>query len=151
MLKERASQVVLVVKNPPANAGLIHGSRRSSGEGHGNPLRYSCFENLMGGGAWWAMVHSVTKNWTQLNRLSTYTCVLKSRRKKKKRLRCSGQAEPLPSCCHPCSLMVKSLITKLTTPFTKEGSCLKAFSPLENEIDWLPPPFACTPTLCFSG
>ena len=44
-------QVVLVVKNPPANAGnirdmgLIPGSERSPGEGHGNPLQYSCLEN----------------------------------------------------------------------------------------------------------
>ena len=42
------SQVVLVVKNPPTNAGgvdLIPGSGRSSGEGNGNPLQYSCLEN----------------------------------------------------------------------------------------------------------
>ena len=39
-----------VVKNPPANAGdtgSIPGSRRSPGEGNGNPLRYSCWENSM--------------------------------------------------------------------------------------------------------
>ena len=46
-----ASQAVLVVKNPPANAGdvrdvgLILGSGRSLGGGHGNPLQYSCLEN----------------------------------------------------------------------------------------------------------
>ena len=51
---EWASQVALVVKNPPANAGgirdtgLIPGSGRSSGEGHGNPLQYSCLENPHG-------------------------------------------------------------------------------------------------------
>jgi len=42
------SQVVLVVKNPPTNAGgvdLIPGSGRSSGEGNGSPLQYSCLEN----------------------------------------------------------------------------------------------------------
>ena len=42
------SQVLLVVKNPPTNAGgvdLIPGSGRSSGEGNGNPLQYSCLEN----------------------------------------------------------------------------------------------------------
>ena len=49
----RASQVVLVVKNPPVSvgdirdAGLIPGSGRSPGGGHGNPLQYSCLENLM--------------------------------------------------------------------------------------------------------
>ena len=52
-----ASQVALVVKNPPANAGDIHdanstpGSGRSPGGGHGNSLQYSCLENPMDRGA----------------------------------------------------------------------------------------------------
>ena len=52
-----ASQVVLVVKNPPANVGdvgdvgSIPGSGRSPGGGHGNPLQYSCLENPMDQGA----------------------------------------------------------------------------------------------------
>ena len=54
------SQVVLVVKNPPANAGKVRnmgsipGLGRSPGGGHGNPLQYSYLENLMDRGAWWA-------------------------------------------------------------------------------------------------
>ena len=44
--------------------GLIPGSGRSSGEGNGNPLQYSCLENPTDGGAWWATVHGVTKSWT---------------------------------------------------------------------------------------
>ena len=57
------SHVVLVVKNPSANAddvkdiGLIPGSGRSPGGEHGNSLRYSCLENPMDRGAWWATVH----------------------------------------------------------------------------------------------
>ena len=54
----------LVGKNLPANAGdpgLIPGSGRSPGEGNGNPLQYSCLENPMDGGAWWATVHRVAK------------------------------------------------------------------------------------------
>ena len=57
-----------MVNNPPANAGdardtsLIPGSGRSPGEGNGNPLQYSCLENLMDGGAWWATVHGVAKS-----------------------------------------------------------------------------------------
>ena len=57
------SQVVLVVKNPPANAGdardmgLIPESGRSPGEGNGNLLQYSCLENPMDRGAWQATVH----------------------------------------------------------------------------------------------
>ena len=52
-----ASQVALVVKNPPDNAGdigdvsLIPGPGRSSGGGHGNPLQYSCLENAIDRGA----------------------------------------------------------------------------------------------------
>ena len=52
--------MVLMVKNLPANAGdsrdvgLISGLRRSPGGGHGNPLQYTCLENPMERGAWWA-------------------------------------------------------------------------------------------------
>ena len=67
-----ASQAVLVMKNPPANAGdtrdvvSIPGSERSPGEGNGYPLQYSCLENPMDRGAWQATVHRVAKSWTQL-------------------------------------------------------------------------------------
>ena len=47
--------------------GAIPGSGRSSGEEHGNPLQYSCLENLMGRGAWWAPVHGIAKSWIQLS------------------------------------------------------------------------------------
>ena len=56
-----------MVKNPPANAGDIRevgsipGLGRSPGEGNGNPLQYSCPENSMDGGAWWATAHGVTE------------------------------------------------------------------------------------------
>jgi len=46
--------------------GLIPGSERSPGGGHGNPLQYSCLENPMDRGAWRAIVHRVAKSWTQL-------------------------------------------------------------------------------------
>ena len=64
------------VKAPACNSGdlgLIPGSGRFPGEGNGNPLQYSCLENPMGGGAWWATVHGVTKSWT---RLSDFTYLL---------------------------------------------------------------------------
>ena len=66
------------MKNPPANAGdkrdvgLIPGSGRSPGGGHGNPLQYFCLENLMDRGGWQATVHGVEKNQTSLKRLSTH-------------------------------------------------------------------------------
>ena len=47
--------------------GLIPGSRRFPGGGNGNPLQYSCLENPMDRGAWYAAVHGVAKSWTQLN------------------------------------------------------------------------------------
>ena len=65
--------MVLVVKNPPAkaedarDAGLIPGSGRSPGGGHGNPLQYSCLENPMDRGAWRATAHWVAKSQTQLS------------------------------------------------------------------------------------
>ena len=49
------------------DAGLIPESGRSPGGGNGNPLQYSCRENPMDRGAWWATVHRVTKSWTRLN------------------------------------------------------------------------------------
>ena len=70
-----ASQVVLVVKNPPGNdlrdEGSIPGWGRSPGGGHGNPLQYSCLENPMDRGAWRATVHWVAKSRTRLKQLST--------------------------------------------------------------------------------
>ena len=62
------SQVVLVVKNPPANAGdlrdsgLIPGLGRSPGGGNGNPLQYSFLENPMDREASQVTVHRVTKS-----------------------------------------------------------------------------------------
>ena len=53
---------------------LIPGSGRFFGEGNGNPLQYSCLENLMDRGAWLATVHGISKNWT---RLSEFTSFLK--------------------------------------------------------------------------
>ena len=66
-------KVALMVKNLLASAGdtgdvgSIPGSGRSRGGGCGNPLQYSCLENPMDRGAWWAMVHRVAKSWTWLS------------------------------------------------------------------------------------
>ena len=49
------------------------GSERSPGGGHGNPLQYSCLENPMDRGAWWAMVHIVTKSEIWVKQLSMYS------------------------------------------------------------------------------
>ena len=76
----RASQVALVVKSSPASAGdvrdtgSIPGLGRSPGGGHGTPLQYSCLENPMDRGAWWATVHRVAESQARLKRLSMAAC-----------------------------------------------------------------------------
>ena len=60
-----ASLVAQMGKNPPAmweNLGSIPGSGRSPGEGHGNPLQYSCLENSMDRGAWPAVVPGIAES-----------------------------------------------------------------------------------------
>ena len=51
--------------------GLVPGLGRSSGEGNGNPLQYSCLENPMDRGVWWATVHGAAKSRTRLKQLSS--------------------------------------------------------------------------------
>ena len=69
-----------VVKNLPASAGdardlgWILGLGRSPGEGNGNLFQYSCPENSMDRGAWWAVVCGVTKELDTTEQLSTHTC-----------------------------------------------------------------------------
>ena len=61
-----------MIKNPPANAGGIRdigsitGSGRFPRDGNGSPLQYSCLDNPMVRGAWWATVHKVATSWTRL-------------------------------------------------------------------------------------
>ena len=73
-----ASQVALMVKKLPANAGdikdssSIPGFGKSPGGGHGNPLQCSCLEKSMDRRAWGATVHRVTQSQTPLKRFSTH-------------------------------------------------------------------------------
>ena len=62
--KSGAFQVALVSRK---RLGYIPGLGRSPGEGHGNPLQYSCLENPMDRGSWRATVHGVTKSQTRLS------------------------------------------------------------------------------------
>ena len=79
-LNQWPSQVVLLVKKPPANAGdtrdagLIPGLGWFPGEWQVNPLQYSCLENPMDRGAWWAAVPGATKSRIQLKWLSMHAC-----------------------------------------------------------------------------
>ena len=78
---EWASQMALVVKNLLAKAnavdirdvGLISGWGRSPGEGYGNPLQYSCLETHVDRGPLKAIVHRLTKSWTQLKQIRIHT------------------------------------------------------------------------------
>ena len=75
------------VKASTCNAGdlgSMPGSGRSPGEGNGNPLQYSCLENPMDGGAWWATVHGVTKSQTQLSGF-THSLIIKEDNSQKKK------------------------------------------------------------------
>ena len=59
-----------MVKNLPANKGDVRdvgsapGLRRSPGVGNDKPFRYSCLENPMDRGAWWAVIHGTAKSWS---------------------------------------------------------------------------------------
>ena len=69
------------VKTSACNAGdlvSIPGLGRAPGEGNSNPLQYSCLENPMDGGAWWAIVHGVTKGRTRLSDFTHFTSVYMS-------------------------------------------------------------------------
>ena len=74
----KSSQVVLVVKSRLSlqenirDVGLIPALGRSTGDGHGNPVQYSCLENPMDRGVWQAAVHRAIKSWTLLKGLSMH-------------------------------------------------------------------------------
>ena len=75
------SQMVLVVKNPSANAGdarimiSIPGLGRSPGVGNGNSFWYSCLENPVDRGAWWATVHGAAKSQDTTEHSTAYVYV----------------------------------------------------------------------------
>ena len=70
-----ASLVAQTIQASACNAadpGSLRGSGRSPGEGNGNPLQYSCLENSMDGGAWWATVYGVAKSQTRLSNFTIF-------------------------------------------------------------------------------
>ena len=68
-----ATREVLASAGEIRDMGLISGSGRSPGRGHGNPLQYFCLENPMDRGAWQVTIHGVRKSQAWLKRLSTHT------------------------------------------------------------------------------
>ena len=91
--------------------GLIPGSRRSSGEGNGNPLQYSGLENPLDGGDWLATVHGVSKSWTGL-RDFTFTFFVKSENPNTHRLKLWQWSQDAIKCMNIwLPLMVNFLIS----------------------------------------
>ena len=66
------------IASATGDMGLIPGSGRSPRGGHDNPLQYSCLENPMDSGTWWATVHGFAKSWTQLKQLSMHLFPLRA-------------------------------------------------------------------------
>ena len=90
--------MALVVKNTPANSGDVRqrpGSGSSLEGGHGTLLQYSCLENRMDRGAWWATVHGVAKSWTWLKQLSMHPC-MSSKKASLFNCPCNSQATAQP-------------------------------------------------------
>ena len=71
------AQMVKASAYNAGDSGSIPGSGRSPGEGNGNPLQYSCLENPMDRGAWWAAVHGVTKSRTRLSDFTFFLSLMK--------------------------------------------------------------------------
>ena len=78
--------------------GSIPGSGKYPGGGHGNPFQYSCLENPMGRGVWWAMIHRVAKSRTGLKWLSMHTHTSIKKRIKKDNNECCQGWETLTHC-----------------------------------------------------
>ena len=104
MVKKKKNQLANV--QDVRDAGSIPGLRRSSGGGHGNPLQYSCLENPMDKGAWWATVHRVSESDTTEAHMHTHTL--------------QGHTESSTS-FQPAEVKVKVLWT-FQTPSTLEAS-----------------------------
>ena len=119
----RASQLALVVKNPPANArdtGLIPGSGKSPGGGHGNPLQCSCLENPMDRGSWRTSAHGVAECHTCLRRFSMHT---------RCRHRCTGEKIGSERCNRQCVTWQRQgkLSSKSRTTWQRPGVLIVLF------------------------
>ena len=104
--------VAPVVQNLPASAGDIRdagsilGSGRSPGEGHGNPLQYSCLENPMDRGASWATAHRVSKGQTRLSDLvGTHTPLEPGETELMKAAACTSHVDSNHLCLFPASFL----------------------------------------------
>ena len=132
-----ATQVVLVVKNLPANAwdirdeGSIPGLGRSPGGGHSYPLQYSCLENPMDRGAWQATVHSITQSQVWLKRVSVHS---HSKDKRSLSLWPPLQRRPLEFCLPPAPWNLGQKSHSIGN--ANAGSTLKNLSSIQTSASW---------------
>ena len=164
-----ASQLVLVVKNPPANAGnitdlgSIPGSGRSPGEGHDNPLQYSCLENPMERGAWRAMVlkiriahRSILNNINQqINEVLLKYYLRKNSplspcQKKKNKDKCNIPLNPLLTNTLPPDFILKAQWVSSMKCYMHSNQTLHSHSPQATAcFSCLPPPLPIIKILLF--
>ena len=155
-----------MVQNPPANAGeagSISGSGRSSGEGHGNPLQYSCLENPMDKRACQATVHQVIKSQTWQSYLTCTVLVCLTRLSLPPFLRNAGKKKgtshgafsetPAPSDPLPtyfvmlCVCLVAQLCPTLCNPMDCSPPGSSVHGILQARIlEWVAMPFSIFPT-----
>ena len=110
-----ASQVALVVKNPPANAGDIRdmGSTPGSGRWHGNPLQCSCLEKPIDRGAWWATAVASERaghDWSELARTGCSSQCSKARKRNKSHPDWKGGNKIVPICRPQRTLRTKKWV-----------------------------------------
>ena len=145
------STLVLVVKNPPGNAGdikdlgSIPGSGRSPGGGHGNPLHYFCLENSMDRGAWWATVYMVTKSQPRLSNLasvqfsrSVVSDSLRPHESQHARPPCPSPTPGVHSDSRPSSRWCHPAISSSVVPFSSCAQSLQASEsfPMSQLFSW---------------
>ena len=146
-----------VLKNSPANAGDTRDSGsnselgRSPGEGNDNPFQYSCLENSMDRGAWWAAVHGVAKSWTHLSMQHTRARLQPT--PTPAQVECSPRPRPwsprlgfTSSLCHSLTWVTILLLRTSVCPSVKWEWCpcfRVAGGVSESVWSWVRPVFKC--------
>ena len=100
----------------------------NSGEGNGNPLQYSCLENPVDGGAWWATVHRVAKSWTRLSDFTfIFTFILLS-------VQFSSVTQSCPTLCDPMDCSTPDSLSITNSWSLLKLMCIKLVMPSNHLI-----------------